>query len=75
MHITDALGILENYDSEGFHNIIVNIFDMVLEYAPMFLPHALPQLKPNLFLKVNAPVHYQLIIPTCFNTIYLTLSP
>ena len=51
MHITDALGILENYDSEGFHNIIVNIHYMVLEDAPTFLPHALPQLKQNLFIK------------------------
>ena len=50
----DALGVLEDYDSEGFHNVIVNIVDMVLEGAMMFLPHDLTQLKPNIFLKVDA---------------------
>ena len=51
MHLIDALGVLENSNSEEFHNIIVNIFDLILEYTSVFLPHALTQLEPNLFLK------------------------
>ena len=46
----DALVVLEDVDSEGFHNIIVNIIDMVLEEYPMFLPHALSQLEPNIYI-------------------------
>ena len=69
MHLTDALSILENSDSEGFHHIIMNIFDMILEYTPMFLPHALPQLEPNLLLKFDALIHSQISIPVSVNPI------
>ena len=53
----DTLGVLEDDDSEGFQNFIVNIFDMVLEYAPMFLPHAITQLEPNIFIEIKVPIH------------------
>ena len=42
MHLTDALGVLDNADYERFHNVILNIFDVVLEDAPMPFPHDLP---------------------------------
>ena len=57
MNLTDVLSVLESYDSEGFHNIIVNIFDVILEDATMFLPHNLPQIEPNIFLRVDAPIY------------------
>ena len=69
MHITEVLGILEDADSEGFQNFIVSIFDMVLEDALMFLPHALPQLEPNIFLKFDAPVRAQVSTPVCVSSI------
>ena len=50
------LGILDNYDSEGIHNIIVNIFDVIMEDTLVFLLHALTQIESNIFLKVDAPV-------------------
>ena len=53
----DALGVQENSDSERFHNIIVNLFDVILEYTPMFIPHAIPHIKPNTFLKLYAIIH------------------
>ena len=63
MHLTDALGTLDNYNSEGFHNVIVNIFDMVLEDSPMLFPHAITKLKTNLSLKSEASVPYQVHTP------------
>ena len=45
MHLTYALGISENFDFEGFHNIILNILHMVLVDTPMLPPHEIPQLK------------------------------
>ena len=61
--LAGVLGILEDSDSEGFQNVTVNIFDIVLEEALMFLPNSLPQLKANLFLKVESLVCTQLHIP------------
>ena len=65
MHLRDALGVLENYNYEGFQNIIVNIFDVILEYTPMFLPRALPQLETNIFFKVDALIRAQVSISVC----------
>ena len=56
MYIMDALSVLDNAESEGFQNFILNIFDMALLDSTMPLPHALPQLKPNIFIKVYAYV-------------------
>ena len=63
MNLMDALGIIEDAESKGFHNVIVNIFDMVLEDAPMFLSQYLTQLEPNLFLEFKAPIFNQVHIP------------
>ena len=65
----DALGVQENFGSEAFHNIIVNIFDVILEDSPIFLLYDIPQLEPNHFLKVNSPVRAQLSSPVCVKTI------
>ena len=67
----DALGVLGYSDSEGLYNIIVDIFDVVLEDPPMFLPHALPQLKLNILLKVDGIIHSQVIIPVQICSILL----
>ena len=58
----DMLSILENSYSERFHNFIVNIFDVALVHAPMPLPNNLPQIEPNIFLKVDTSVASQLHI-------------
>ena len=73
--LAGVLGILEDSDSEGFQNVTVNIFDMVLEEALMFLPNYLPQLKANLFLKVESLVCTQLHIPWRVYTIYICPIP
>ena len=54
MHITDAHSILENSDSERLQSFVVDVFDMVLEGLPVFNPHAIYQLKPQLLIKVGA---------------------
>ena len=59
MHLLDALIILENEDPERFHNVIVNIFDIVLKGAPMIPPHDLAQIELNIFLKVAAHIRSQ----------------
>ena len=59
----DALSVMDNSEMEGFHNITVNLFDVILEYSPMLTPHAVSQVKPNLLLKVNALVQSQIFIP------------
>ena len=75
VHLTDALRVLEDADSEWFYNVIVNIFDVFLEDAPVIFPHALPQLKPNIFLKFNAYVPPQVNTPQYVVTIFLHPIP
>ena len=53
----------------------MNIFDVILGYIPMLLPHDLPQLKPNLFLKADELIHEQVSIPVSDNPIYLCPRP
>ena len=53
MHILHALGVAEDFNFEGFHNIIANILHMVLVDASVFSPHALSQIEPQLPLKVD----------------------
>ena len=45
-HILYALGVVEDFNFEEFHNIIANILHMVLVDASVFSPHALSQLEP-----------------------------
>ena len=56
MNLTDALKLLEKYYPERFYNAIVNIFDVVLESAPMRTPHALPQLELNISLNIDSSI-------------------
>ena len=46
MHLTYALGVVEDFEFEGFHNVIANILHVVLVYTLILPPHALPQLEP-----------------------------
>ena len=75
MHLLEALIIVENSDSEWFQNIIVNIFDVVLEYTPMLLQHALSQFEINLRLEVDALVQPQVRNPVIIKTIFLRPRP
>ena len=59
MHIMDVLSVMEYYNPEMLHNIIANIFYMVLQGALMLPPHNLTQLEPQLFIKVAAPIWSQ----------------
>ena len=54
MHILNTISVAENYDTDWFHNIIANIFQVVLVDAPVIPPHRLSQLEPKLLLEVNA---------------------
>ena len=69
MHLTDVLCVLDNYDPERFHNVIANIFDVVLVGAMMLPPHALPQLEQNMFIKFVAPNRSQIHITRCILSI------
>ena len=53
MYLLNALVIVNNSDTEWFHNIISNIFQVVLVDALLLHPHAFLQLEPKLLLKVN----------------------
>ena len=54
MNLPNALGVAEDTYTEGFQNIIANIFQVVLVNAPVISPHEFPQLEPTPTLKVNA---------------------
>ena len=53
MHHTYALGVAENFDSEGLHNIISNILHVFLVDTPVISPPEFPQLEPCLPLNVD----------------------
>ena len=66
MHISNALSIAENFNTEGIHNIIVNLLQVVLVDTPVLSPHAFTQLEPYIPLKVDALIHIKVrmsIIP------------
>ena len=54
MHLYNALGVAKNSDTEWLQNIITDIFQVVLVDTLMLPLHALPQLEPKLFIKVDA---------------------
>ena len=58
---------------KGF-TISLWIFDVILQYTQMFLPHSLPQLAPNIFLKLYSLIHAQLSIPIYVKPIYFCPS-
>ena len=71
MHLFNALGVAENPDAEGFHNIILNVLQVVLVDAPVLLPHAFPQIEPNLPLKLDTLIKYHICMPIISNTVFL----
>ena len=75
MHLHNALGVAESSDIECFHNIISNVFQVVLVYALVIPRHALPQLKPKLLLEVYTFSKSQVGIPVISNTVTLHPSP
>ena len=75
MHLYNALDVAENSDTEWFHNIIVNVFQVVLIDAPVLPPHEFPQLEKNIPLKVDAFTKFQLIMPIIFNAVFLCPTP
>ena len=74
MHILYAFSVIDNYDLEGFHNIIVNVFDVILEYNKMIPLHVIYQIEPKLLLKVYARFQYQVGLPVIINPIFLIPS-
>ena len=75
MNLPNALGVVDNSDMEGFHNIIADVFQVVLVDALVIPPNELPQLKPNLLLKFNKFIKYKVGIPVLFNTVFLRPIP
>ena len=68
----DVISVQENYKPKRFHNIIVNVFDLILYYTLILLPRALFQLEPKLLLGVDALVQSQVGIPVIVKTILLS---
>ena len=58
MHLSNTLGVNENFDSEGLQNIIANAIQMVLVGVPVLSPHAFLHVKPKLPLKVGIRIQY-----------------
>ena len=52
MNIPNEIGIAEDPDTEGLHNIITGVFQVVLVGALVLPSHAFTQLEPKLPLKV-----------------------
>ena len=52
----DMLGVLYNTYPIGIHNIIVDVFDLVLKYGKIFSLHAIYHIKQQLFIKPLAPI-------------------
>ena len=75
MHLLETFRVMENYRSKGFHNIIANVFDVILEYTLMLLPNNFPQLETKLILNVGSLVQYQVSISVVVNLIFLIPSP
>ena len=71
MHIHNALGVVDNYDTKWFQNIIVNVFRVVLVDALVIPPHALCQLEPNILLEVDAFIKPQVGTPVISNTVFI----
>ena len=75
MHLTNALGVVENFDAEGIHNIIVNVLQVVLVDATVLSLYAYPQLEPYILLKVDAIIHSKLCMSVIPRGICLGPSP
>ena len=75
MHIHNNIGVGEDYDTEGFHNIIANIPQVFLVYSPVIPPHAFFQLEPNTPLEVDASINYKAIMTIISNTFFLRPIP
>ena len=75
MHLPNALGVVENYDTKGFNNIISNVFQVVMLDAPVIPPHSFPQLEPKLLLEVDAFIKSQVDIPVIPNTVFIHPIP
>ena len=46
MHISNAIGVADNFYAEELHNITMNVLQMVLVDAMVLSPHAFSQLEP-----------------------------
>ena len=57
-----ALGVAENFDFEGFHNIIANIFHVVLVDTPIIPRHSPTQIEPEIFIEVYTLIHHDIIM-------------
>ena len=75
MHLLGAISIVDNYDMEWIHNVIANIFEMVLKGDLVFPPHRIYQLRPKIFIKFNKLFYSKVFIPVIANTKTLILSP
>ena len=69
------LGVLENYDPESFHNVIANIFELVLKDVPVLHPLSLYQLEPNILLVVDSCFQSQFSIPFIIKSVTFFPSP
>ena len=71
----EAISILEYDFPEGLNDIVVDIFHMVMEVAPLFFLHALPQFKPKLLLEILAAFFPNHWIPVSAQPVCLGPNP
>ena len=75
MHLTDVPSVLENACPKGLHNIIVDIFYVVLKYRMMMLPpHYFSRIKSQLLLEVDDVILHCNCIAIKVHTVYLVPS-
>ena len=75
MHLADSISVLEDSDPEWLHNIIVCVFDMVLEGAPVIPSHVLSRLEPQLLLMVGTMLRSSEHIYQYVDSVHLGPSP
>ena len=60
---------------EGLHNIIENVFQVVLVDALVISTHVFPQFEPRLPLKIDAFIKSQVVILVISKTVFILPSP
>ena len=75
MHLHNVLRVAENSHMEWFHNIITDVFQVVLVEALVLPQHALPQLKPKPIIKVDTFIKSQVGTPVISKTFFIQSIP
>ena len=75
MHISNALGVAENPDVEGIHNIIVNVLQVVLVDDLVISPYEFCQFEPKFPLEIDTLINYQVCMPVISRSVRIFPIP